>query len=154
MLTEHGVVQDVRNQSAFVKVERTEACHSCESQGVCKMLSSKEMVVEATNDLGARVGDRVEIGLPTGSFLTMSLVVYFVPVVALVVGAAVGWSKAAVLGMDPTPASVLLGVGAMAAAFLGARSFDRRAGSRNRYRPRIMRILPGSPVPGPSDDSK
>ncbi|SMC27334.1 positive regulator of sigma(E), RseC/MucC [Desulfacinum hydrothermale DSM 13146] len=154
MLTEHGVVQGVQDQSAYVKVERSEACHSCHSQGACKMLSSKEMVVEAANDLGARVGDQVEIGLPTGSFLTMSLVVYFVPVVAFVGGAALGWSKAAVLGLNPTLASVLAGFGAMAVAFVAAKGFDRRAGSRTHYRPRIMRILPSSPAPEAADDSK
>ncbi len=154
MITEQGVVQSTKSGSAWVKVQRSEACHHCESQGLCRMLSSNEMIVEASNELGARTGDRVEIGLPTGSFLTLSLVVYFIPVVALVIGAALGWSEAPRFGYDSTWGSAFCGAAFLAAAFLFAKVFERKAGMKKRYQPRITRILPGSPPFPPADDSR
>jgi len=148
MVTETGVIKEIRGDKALVVVQRGSQCSHCSSHGACSTMNKKEMMVEVINDLHARTGDQVEISLPTGSFLKMSLMVYFVPVIALVVGAVVGGELAPSWGYeDPTLVAASLGGAAMVAAFLLANRFDRGLASRSEYWPRITRLLPASPQP-------
>ncbi len=48
------------------------------------------MLVEVSNDLQAKVGDLVEISIPEGTVLKLSVFVYLFPVIALIIGAFLG----------------------------------------------------------------
>ena len=118
------------------------------------MLSEKTMHVEVVNDLGAKEGDRVEISVPTGSFLKLSVLVYLLPVVALLGGAYAGSLWAEARGNDGTICSVLFGGIAMGIAFFALRRIERSAASPSSdYQPRMTRILP-TETPPPCDDSR
>lgn len=118
------------------------------------MLSEKTMHVEVVNDLGAKEGDRVELSVPTGSFLKLSILVYLLPVVALVGGAYGGSLWAEAQGGEDTLCSVLFGGIAMGIAFFGLRRLERSAASPSSdYQPRMTRILPNESPP-PCDDSR
>jgi sigma-E factor negative regulatory protein RseC len=99
------------------------------------------MMVDVNNDLRAREGDVVEISVPTGSFLRTSLLVYFLPVLALILGAYAGGAWAASLHLPPTLASILGGALAIALSFAILRRVDRAAESRADFSPRMTRIL-------------
>lgn len=109
---------------------------------MCYGGANDELLVEIDNALEAKVGDRVEISMPTGSLLGLSLLVYLVPIVALLVGAYVGQALSDALGAEPTPAAIVGGAVALVAAFLGLKRFDRSAVQRRRYVPKMTRILP------------
>ena len=112
MVNEEGIVERVAAESAWVRIEKSGACASCSSRGACHALSEREMLVEVGNRLGAGPGDRVELSVPSGSLLKLSVLVYFVPVLALVVGAALAGAWAESAGMAQTlPAVVGGGVG-------------------------------------------
>ena len=118
------------------------------------MLSEKTMRVEVVNDLGAKEGDRVEISVPTGSFLKLSILVYLLPIVALIGGAYGGSLWAEAQGKDGTLHSVLFGGIAMGIAFFALRRLERSAASPSSdYQPRMTRILPSESSP-PCDDSR
>ena len=89
MSNEEGIVEKTYRDKATVRIQRSSACAHCQSRGACQTLSDKEMLIDVTNDLDAKDGDRVEISIPTRSLLKLSLLVYFLPIVALVIGAAV-----------------------------------------------------------------
>lgn len=154
MVTEQGFVEKAASRKALIRVQRNEACSRCQTRGACEMLSEKTMRVEVVNDLGAKEGDRVEISVPTGSFLKLSILVYLLPVVALVGGAYGGSLWAEAQGNDGTAYSVLSGGIAMGIAFFALRRLERSAASPSSdYQPRMTRILP-SESPPPCDDSK
>lgn len=141
MVREQGVVERVKGGKALLRIERTSACATCESRGSCEMGPGKKMMVEVTNDLGARTGDRVEVSVPTGSILKLSLLVYLFPILSLIAGAYAGGECAQRLAFDTTLVSIF-GGGMMAAiAFIVLRHLDRRLQLRGRSIPQMTRIL-------------
>jgi sigma-E factor negative regulatory protein RseC len=105
------------------------------------------MLVDVSNELDAKDGDRVEISIPTHSLLKLSLFVYFLPVVALVIGAAVGGGIAGSFQLSQTAASILGGAAFMALTYLLLRRLNRGAEKKIDYQPRITRILDQCEVP-------
>ena len=104
MATEEGIIEKAFENKAVVRIQRNSACAHCQTKGACEMLSDKEMRIEVSNRLHAKDGDRVEISIPTRSLLKMSLFVYFLPIVALVIGAVLGGEFAEVFRLTPTTA--------------------------------------------------
>jgi sigma-E factor negative regulatory protein RseC len=141
MEIEEGIIEKTSKRNAFVRIQPSSACASCGSRGTCDVSSDKRMVIEVSNDLQAKIGDRVQISMPEGSILKLSFLVYFLPVVALVAGAILGDRIAPFLNMEPTPASVICGVSAMAAVFCVLKWLDRGSTAREKYYPRMTRIL-------------
>ena len=142
MVTEKGIVSELSNHKAQVRIHKSSACASCEARHACH----KEMLVDVNNDLQAKVGDLVEISVSTRSFLRTVLLVYFLPVVALIFGAYAGDAWAGSLHLPPTLASVLGGGLAMAFSFVILRRIDRTAQCRSEFSPRMTRILVNATV--------
>jgi sigma-E factor negative regulatory protein RseC len=99
------------------------------------------MFIEVNNHLQAKTGDHVEIKMPTGSFLKLSLLVYILPIVSLIAGAYFGTEISAYLHFDSAPVSIAGGAMAMIVAFTVLRMIDRSAQSTEKYQPRMTRIL-------------
>ena len=142
MITERGIIDKIRGRKATVKIQRSSSCASCESRDSCEVHKGKPMAIEVDNRLKAQENDLVEISMPSGAFLILSLYVYFIPVAALIGGAYVGGTFVAPrLGLNATGCSVVLGFLAMAAAFLILRYFDKTPGANRKYLPRMTRIV-------------
>ncbi len=142
MDTEEAVVEKTAPQKAWVRVQQNKACANCSSAGACHIAESKsQILIEVANDLDARTGDRVEIRMPEGSLLKLSLLVYFSPIAALLAGAFLSHHLAAYLLMDETFFSIIGGLAAMAAAFYALKRIDSGRTSWKKYAPRITRIL-------------
>lgn len=141
MPREEGIVKEATGRKALVRVMKTSACDHCGSRSSCHILSDREMIVEVPNDLHAKEGDHVELRVPPGSLLKLSLLVYFLPVVLLIVGAYAGGAWARSFGLQPTAASIIGAGLAMGIAFYILRWFDRGERERGDYRPRMTRVL-------------
>ncbi len=142
MITERGIVDKISGKKATIQIEKSSACKSCETRDSCNVHKGVPMLVEVENRLSAGEGDRVEVSIPSGTFVILSLYVYFIPVLALMLGAYVGGTYLAPpLGLNATGCSVVLGFLAMAAAFLVLRYFDKTPGANRKYRPKMMRIV-------------
>ncbi len=141
MVTEQGVIERVFQQKAIVHIRKSSSCASCKSRDGCGVLSGKEILIEVSNDLGVKVGDHVEISVPKGSLLRLSLLVYFLPIVALVIGAFAGSVWAQSFGVGSTLASIVGGGFCMGITFLILRKFDRAVQDKRGYRPFMTRIL-------------
>ena len=116
MVTEEGVIEKIVKEKAVVRIRKSSACAQCESRGACQVLSDRAVHVEVKNDLDASVGDCVQLSVPAGSLIKLSLLVYFFPVVALLVGALAGSAWARFFHLDSTLASILVGAIAMGAS--------------------------------------
>ncbi|MEW5725682.1 MAG: SoxR reducing system RseC family protein [Thermodesulfobacteriota bacterium] len=151
MMTETALVVQTQGRRARVRVQRNEACASCAAAGACQAMGGgKEVEVEVINFLPAKEGDRVELCLPETSFLKASTITYMVPLAGLILGALLGQLLALTTGGPAdalTIAGAALGLAAAAAVVL---RYNRRFVSDERYIPRVIRILPPAPLPGPA----
>ena len=151
MMVEQGFVTGtLANGKASVKIIRGSACEGCSSKDTCHVTTTepgKEIEVEVLNAVSAREGDRVEISIPTSSFVQLTFLVYFVPVIAMVAGAVAGADLIpGYLGVDTDAGAVMGGFAALALAVIFAKILNRGVETRERYWPRITRIL-GAGVP-------
>jgi len=99
------------------------------------------MTIEITNTLHAKIDDRVEISLPANSLLKLSFVVYFLPVVGLVAGAALGNAFASYFGVSDAAGALTGGVMGLVGAYYIMKWVNSGARTKMEYRPRITRIL-------------
>ncbi|MBU2498171.1 MAG: SoxR reducing system RseC family protein [Proteobacteria bacterium] len=141
MVREKGIIEKVAQQMAVVRIRKTSACATCESRGACQMHGAKEMLVEVRNDIRAKVGDCVELSIPTRSFLGISLLVYLLPVLALILGAYVGGAWAESSTVSPTLASIVGGAAALGISFYALRVLDASIRRKKEYLPRMTRIV-------------
>ena len=142
MEIEEGIVEKTSKRKAFVQIQQSSSCATCSSRDSCDITSEKKkIVIEVANDLQATIGDRVEISMPGSSLLQLSLLVYLLPVVALIAGACLGAAIANKFDMDATLASVVFGGLAIAIVFSGLRWLDGFTRFREKYYPRMTRII-------------
>ena len=141
MIKEEGVIEKTFEEKAQVRVKKSSACASCGSKDSCHVMGDKDMLIEVANRLHAREGDYVELSVPAKSLMKLSLLVYLLPVVALIIGAYFGGLWADFFHISSTLASILGGCIVMGTTFFGLKWFDRTLENRVQYHPRITRIL-------------
>jgi sigma-E factor negative regulatory protein RseC len=141
MITEQGIVEEASGRKAMVRVEKSSACATCQSRESCQEVSGRDMVIEVVNELGAGRGDRVEISIPSGSFLILSLLVYLLPIAALIGGAVAGGGVAGVFQANPTTGAIVGGFLGIAITFCVLKRLDRSIRAQKKFRPRMTRLL-------------
>jgi sigma-E factor negative regulatory protein RseC len=151
MISERGIVERIDNQKAMVRVKKSSACASCGSRDSCN-ISGRDMLVEVSNDLKAETGDFVEISVPEGTLLRLSVLVYLLPVIALMIGAFLGNFLAKPFQTNPSLTAVIGGGIFLIAAFGGLRLYERTKRSGEKYFPRMTRILTSGASPQPCDN--
>ena len=105
MIEENGSIVELKGkQIAVVLCEKQSFCAHCASMESCQVGNdNRSRLVEAHNQLGAQVGDRVKLATSTRSFLQSSFILYIVPLLPCLSGrSAASWS-AAMSSSGPTP---------------------------------------------------
>lgn len=139
MIEQNATVVRREGETAWVDTRPQSACGGCAVQDGCgtgvwvRWFGARRGLLPAQDPLGTRPGDEVVIGVPEGTFLLGSLLLYLLPLAGLLAGAALAaawWG-----GSDgPAVAGALAGLGA---GLWGARrAAARRAGW---VRPRVLR---------------
>ena len=117
---------EVQPGRARVQTRRSGACESCKARGGCSGLGGgRDARVWVTDTLGVGEGDEVLIAVPEGTVVRASLLLYLLPVLALLGGAVLGNRLAPGLGLPADLGAAVLGAGAMAVAFGLARVLGR-----------------------------
>lgn len=143
MASERGIVVRTGAGTAWVRTQKSSACEGCSAQGSCTAVGD-DMEVEALNSAGARVGDRIVVTFATSPLLKATFLIYVMPIICLLVGAAAGLRLAPVLGVGPSAASAATGFLFFFAAAFVVKAQANRLARRDDYRPRITRVLRGS----------
>ncbi len=149
MMEESGTVVELKGKHiAVVHCRKSSFCQHCASMEACHVGDdNRSMLVQAHNVIGARVGDRVRLGVSTRNFLRSSLVLYGIPLAALVFGAILGEVVGMRLenGPDPNLLAAIIGVAFLVGAFLVIR-VGSRAIPPETFMPRILEVLPQEEV--------
>ena len=135
-----GIVHEIKDDLAFVKIHRKEACGEC--RACFSGMTKSEMDIEAKNLCDAEVGDWVELELQDNAFFNAVVIMYGLPFIGFIAGVVLGYfGLAKVLPMiHPALCSVVLGLVGIAMALLWIHSQNPRWES-GKYRPLATKIV-------------
>jgi sigma-E factor negative regulatory protein RseC len=101
----------------------------------------KTQEVEALNPVNARVGDRIQIAIGSGSLLKAMFLLYLFPIICMLAGGLLGNWAAPAFSLNPSIVSVLTALASLVLAMLIVRAGGQRMAAKPAYRPRIVRVL-------------
>jgi len=128
----------VGTDKAEVQVRRASACgHDCKSCGGCGPDTMTQVTAIAENEIGARPGDTVRLESESRKVLGLAAALYLLPIVLLFVGYFIASGS---LGLGEG-ASLMIGLGFMAAGFAVNWLVDRRLRTKQQVRFRIVEVL-------------
>jgi sigma-E factor negative regulatory protein RseC len=140
-MKETGKVIKIEEDQATIMIVRGTACGEC---GACQVGKDKlQMVMTADNNVGAQVGDEVEIDLENVSFMTAMLIAYGFPLLALMAGIFGGYYGLLALGLSDSMAqglAAILGLVALAASYAVIKYKDASIKNMKKFKPIIVGI--------------
>jgi sigma-E factor negative regulatory protein RseC len=143
MIEEHAIVVGVEQELALLEVVRRTPCGLCGQTRGCgislwgRLFGHRNNIFRAANQIGAKVGDSVVVGVDEHALLTSSLAAYGAPLLALLAGALLGNG----IGSGER-ADLYAAIGALAGLALGLLWLKMHMAGRGldaRYRPVILR---------------
>lgn len=143
MIEEEGIVAEVEDGIAKVMILKKSACESCAAAGVCHPGSGDRSYMEATNPLGAKKGQKVKVVLAPQIYLKASIILYGVPMAALIAGAIIGKNLGLSYGSEENSDlwAFFAGMGLMLFSFVFIRQYNKKVEKTQQYKPVIVEIL-------------
>lgn len=151
MAIEQGIVirmgQDGKS-TAWVKTVRSSACESCASRDSCNTSGDgRSQQVEAINSAGAKVGDRIQLAISTGSMLKAMTLLYLFPIFCMLGGGLLGDWLAPKTQMDSSVMAAVMAAICFALALIVVRISGQKMGHKESYTPKIIRVIGREPLP-------
>lgn len=139
-MREFGVVVGIVDDKAIVNVKRQSACGKCKA---CEMGKSdqKEINITAKNTVGAKLNDSVNLIMDTPDVLRAAIIVYLIPLCALLAGIAIPALITSSMGIDGETISIVSGLVLMSLSYLFVRRKDKDLEATKKYEPEITEIL-------------
>lgn len=159
MLEAECIIVSTSLDETWVETSRASACGSCSSKAGCgtttlnQVLGSKSSLFKVLNPIGARVGERVIIGLEEGALLKSSALVYVLPLVLLLAGAMLG----SLLAPDQAQPDAYAAAGMLAGLFAGfflLKQISNKSKNRAELQPVILRRVINNFVRFAEDQNK
>ncbi len=145
MLDTRAIVVRLEGDEAVVEAVHGGGCGACSGANGCssgsmsKMLCVKPRQFRVRNEIGARVGEEVEVSVAEGALLRSALTLYALPIALLFAGAIAGSAWA---GAGAHDAGAAAGAAAgLLAGFALARIITKRQQSRSASAPAITRCV-------------
>ncbi|MFO7706892.1 MAG: SoxR reducing system RseC family protein [Desulfobacterales bacterium] len=137
---EFGEIVSAEGRTAQVRMKRSSQCASCSCSGLCNPFGKDWMMVAADNTLGATAGQKVRIIYRVEGEVKASLILYIVPVLALLFGALLGTAIDPFNNTDLS--AVVAGLSFVAVSFLLIRKYAAwKYGRKRSYHPSISEVL-------------
>jgi sigma-E factor negative regulatory protein RseC len=142
MATEKGIVIKTDSTTAWVKTAKTHACEACAARSSCNIMGGgKEMEVQAINQAGAKVGEKVVIYFETSPLLKATFMLYVLPVLFLMAGAYIGSKMASFFHFNASVFSVVTGFLFFGLIIIFVKSKGNKLAKKDEYRPKVIKIL-------------
>ena len=140
-MKEYGTVLKLENGNAVVSIKRNSACSSC---GACELGSNhSQMELTLKNTVNAKPGDTVEIELPASQFLKASTILYLVPLIALILGIAIGYYIGIYANMNADIVGAVTGILFTRLSYLSIRRLEPKFKKNTDLNPKIIDIYKG-----------
>lgn len=135
-----GIVSEVNGRMATVSSERASSCGSCAGKSSCSTLgawNTSELELRAWNDIGAKVGDTVEIEVPDAMVLSSAFSLYGKPMLLFFAAGIVAYLVAGASGGNADLWAALSGLVAVVVYYL---RFAAGGGKEAGLEARIVRV--------------
>lgn len=154
VVLEEGVVIEVKNDGVLVQPDRSERCEGC-STAFCSTSESGDLIIEASDPVGVRVGQRIRLAIQEKVLIGYSFLLYGVPLLSLLAGAFGGTLLGSALGLDRGAGAlgVLAGIGLTIGSFYFVKGYVQSHENTKSYRPVVIEILAGKGLGSPSPES-
>lgn len=136
MKTEQGLVIEVIDEEAKIKVGRHNDCKNC---GACP--GNDSVIIIANNQVGAKPGQRVLFEVKEKSILKAAFIVFILPLVALFIGVMLGGVAGKYIGINIRMLQIMGGIIAFLLSLAVIKVFDKAASKSDKSKPVIVRIL-------------
>ena len=143
MIEERGIVIEKKGNTVVIKAPKGGACERCVSKSLCHTVSETEMVVEADDPVGVKVGDRVVFMVGTATMLKAGILFYLIPLFCFIAGVVIGQivTREFYPGYNPDTVSTVLGFVFLFLSFIGLKIYSTVAEKRGSYRPRVIKVV-------------
>lgn len=141
MIEEEGIVAEVEGEFAKVSILSKSACEKCSASGVCH--PGDEEYMEAANPLGAKKGQKVKVVLAPQIYLKASIILYGIPMAALITGAICAKNIALRYGREQQSDlwAFFAGLALMVVSFFFIRRYNNKVEKTQKYKPTIVEII-------------
>jgi sigma-E factor negative regulatory protein RseC len=91
-----GKIINIEGKTATVEMERSSACAQC---GICHLGETQILHIDVENSINAQVGQRVLVAVGERSVLKASMILYLIPLLALVGGIGLAYLLELLIGL-------------------------------------------------------
>ncbi len=146
-----GYILETNGELALIATTRQGICAGCSEKSTCSSADAPDLglaeEISARNPIQAEPGETVEFDLPGHGELKVSLLVWIMPLVGIISGAALGAKLHAQLLLDRDLATLLGAALGAAAIFFVMIYLDRKARGDERLVPVIQKVVSPSSCP-------
>jgi len=146
VIEENALVVATEGKYAWVETLRQNACGQCASQKGCgsatlqDVFGKRDRVLRAVSDIGVKVGDEVVIGVEERALVRGSMLVYAMPLIAMIVCALLGDTLAKhVMSIDADLMSVFGALVGLLFSVAVIRWFSNKVSHNADFQPVVLR---------------
>ncbi len=140
-MNRQGKVIKIDKNKALVKLMKHSACGDC---GACHLgEENMDITIEAINDLGANIGDKVEVNMAAPNVLRAAFIGYGIPLISLILGILLGKIFLDTIGFGGNIElfSFLIGIIFLAITYLVIRINEDNFKKSEKYVSKIINII-------------
>lgn len=168
MIEQTAIVRSISAPFAEVEIQRQSSCGTCQAKQGCgtaaiaRVFPQRTHRLHALNEVDAKPGDQVVLGLDDETLRNVSLAVYLVPLLGLIGGAMAGEWLANQTNLQAGELSAILGgLFGILSGFYWLRQYGKRHRTNPKFQPVILRVqgfgmdafrFPARPVDGGKSD--
>jgi sigma-E factor negative regulatory protein RseC len=143
VIEEEGIVVEVTGDIAKVAVLKKSACENCAAAGTCHPDDGDRSLLEAANPLNAVKGQKVKVVLAPQVYLKASIILFGIPMIALVSGAIIAKNLAIRYSGEAHSDlwAFLAGMACLVLSFVFIRLYNKKIEKTQKYKPVIIDIL-------------
>lgn len=131
-MAEIGQVIKVSEDFVTIKLQRQDACGHCNA---CTAgVETDDMILEAQNLCQAEEGDLVEVHIEESNFLLAVIIMYIIPLTALLIGLFIGSLVGDAVGAYKELFALVIGLGLVVVSFLTIRANEPKFHTK-KFRP-------------------
>jgi len=148
MIEEQATVIDREGDYVWVQTHRQSSCGHCSAKNTCgtqvlsKVLGNKTAQVRCWNSKDVKIGDQVIIGIEESALLGGSLLVYFLPLISMIIFGAVSVFLSKAWWPDDVDLwSVIASVSGLLLGLVFTNYHTQKINQRKRYEPILLKKL-------------